>query len=256
MTSGRSASAPAAISSRRRRMTSPRRSSASWLECPASSGIPNSPTVRAIERSRCSCQKARSSSGAPSNRRPTPNTSGRANSCGEVTAAPLAQPGQQLPAQLPDVVLHGAGSPAARTTGRTTLRSTRVVRLVQRDQVARAVGVVGAVHVVAQRVDHLLVVAQARLHVLVARHHPQVTTRVVVDRRLVAQLPVHLVGVVVGRVGQRVVEHRQPARLPGGGRQGRRGGEGHRRPHNQRFRPASSQLVADGQRLRMCGALH
>ena len=126
----------------------------------------------------------------------------------------------------------------------------RVVRLVQRDQVARAVGVVGAVHVVAQRVDHLLVVTQARLDVLVPRHHPQVTPRVVVDRRSVTQLPVHLVGVVEGRVGQRVVEHRQPARLRGGGRQGRRGGEGHSRPHNQRFRPASLQRLADGKRLR------
>ena len=162
---------------------------------------------------------------------------------GEVAAALLAQLGQQLANVPADVGLHGQDLPCRERRAHHVAQHG-VVRLVLRHEVARAVGGVGSVHVVAQRVDHLLVVAQARADVLVPGHHPQVPARVVVDRRVVAQLPVHLVGVVVGRVGQRVVEHRQPVRQLGAGRRGRRRGEGHRRPHIQRFRESGSGLVA------------
>ena len=62
-------------------MTSAMCSSASSLERAASSGIPNWPTVRAIERIRCSCQNRLSDAGAPISRIDTPNTSGSATSC-------------------------------------------------------------------------------------------------------------------------------------------------------------------------------
>jgi hypothetical protein len=96
---------------------------------------------------------------------------GQGELLGVVPAAPLLQPRQELPAQLPDVVLHRADLPRGERRAHDVAQQ-RVVGLVERDEVARAVGVVRAVHVVAQRVDHLLVVTQARLHILVARHHP------------------------------------------------------------------------------------
>ena len=101
-----------------------------------------------------------------------------------------------------------------------------VVRRVEGDELAGAVGVVGRVDVVAHAVDEPLVVGEARGDVLVPGEHPQVAPRVVVDRGTFPQLPVQLVRVVERGVGQRVVGDRcRPVAAPAAELRGSRSGQ-------------------------------